>query len=154
MSSNLVEDITLDDLGPRFVGEVYDLQCGECRVAVMRLIAGRRGLFYGCSSYPACTGTHGAHPDGSPLGNPGDARTREARKLAHDAFDMLWKAGKMSRDEAYQWLSRKLKINRSSAHISRFDVETCERVIKLAKARVKEGIVLSIWNRLMGEDDY
>jgi ssDNA-binding Zn-finger/Zn-ribbon topoisomerase 1 len=43
--------------------------------------------FYGCSKWPACNGTHGANPDGTPLGIPGNDEVKEARHKAHVAFD-------------------------------------------------------------------
>ena len=153
-TSDLVEDITLDDLGPRFAGEQDDLVCGECGVARMRLIAGPRGPFYGCMRYPDCKGTHGAHPDGKPFGSPANSATREARTRTHQVFDQLWKSGKMTRDEAYHWLANKLKISPRQAHIGHFDVDRCERTIQLAQAKLKEGAIRSFWNRLMGEDEY
>ena len=46
----------------------------------MRFIRNSRfGNFYGCSRYPVCQNTHGAHPDGTPLGKPANKATREAR---------------------------------------------------------------------------
>lgn len=46
-----------------------DLVCPECG-ALMRLRKSRFGLFYGCTRYPYCKASHGAHPDGAPLGVP------------------------------------------------------------------------------------
>jgi ssDNA-binding Zn-finger/Zn-ribbon topoisomerase 1 len=154
MLPGMIEDIGFEDVGPRFPGERDDLTCGECGMSKMRLIALPTGHFYGCARYPTCRGTHGAHPDGSPMGTPGDTLTREARMRAHEIFDQLWKTGKMSRDDAYKWLAQKLGMTKETAHIGRFDVKTCERVIKHAKARLKEGIILTAWRRLMGDDEY
>lgn len=88
--------------------------------------------FYGCSRYPNCKVTHGAHPDGAPLGIPGDDATKAARIQAHAAFDSLWKSGAdavMRRGGAYGWLEEVLGLKPGEGHIGRFDVVTCERVV-------------------------
>ncbi|HXI01805.1 MAG TPA: zinc-finger-containing protein, partial [Candidatus Saccharimonadales bacterium] len=95
-------------------------------------LAGHR--FYGCSRFPHCRGTHGAHQEtGEPLGIPGDRATKDARIRAHAAFDPLWKDGSMRRNDAYYWLSRALGIPRKDVHIGLFDTETCERVVSLCE---------------------
>ena len=69
--------------------------CPDCG-APMELVPSQLGedrWYYRCTTYPDCRGSHGAHPDGSPLGIPADAETREYRKLAHAAFDKLWNGG-------------------------------------------------------------
>lgn len=43
------------------------LPCSECSGS-MTLRNSRYGFFYGCSRFPDCRATHGAHPDGQPLG--------------------------------------------------------------------------------------
>lgn len=51
---------------------------------------------------------------------------KEWRIYAHKCFDKLWKSGRMSRNQAYQWLAAKLNMSRRDAHISRFGKELCE----------------------------
>lgn len=87
--------------------------------------------FWSCSTWPKCNGIHGAHPDGRPLGIPGDAETKKARIRAHDAFDAVWRGRKWSRSHGYRWLREQLEITKTECHIGNFDVETCERVISL-----------------------
>ena len=60
------------------------LACPEC-AAPMELRPSRFGQFYGCTRWPACDGTHGAHPNGSPLGTPANRATKDARIEALDA---------------------------------------------------------------------
>lgn len=95
------------------------------------------GPFYGCVGFPVCRTTHGAHPDGRPLGTPGDAATKAARIRAHAAFDPLWKGGAAKRNEAYYRLSKALGITRKECHIASFDAAMCERVVE-ACARLSE----------------
>ena len=97
--------------------------------------------FYGCSRWPDCKATHGAHPDGRPLGTPADSATKEARILAHEAFDPVWKkpasgllAG-MTREEAYEWLSIEMGIPFGDCHIGMFTKEQCEKVIYICTRR-------------------
>ena len=108
-----------------------DIKCGECG-APMRLLESRKfGKFYGCTKWPKCNGTHGAHQKtGKPLGIPANAETKKKRIQAHEAFDTLWINNKGSRKSAYIWMQEILSLPKEEAHISRFDIATCERLIK------------------------
>lgn len=95
--------------------------------------------FWACTEQ-RCNATHGAHADGEPLGVPGDRYTRFVRKVTHDVFDKLWNKAPQdvhaeARSYAYQWLSKRLGMSRDDAHIGRFDVETCDRVIELVGSK-------------------
>ena len=99
----------------------------------MVLRSSRFGQFYGCSEYPKCDGTHGARPDGTPLGKPADKETRAMRVQAHASFDRLWK-GKpalMDRTQAYEWLDDVMGLSKEEGHISRMDKDQCQRLILL-----------------------
>lgn len=108
------------------------MNCPECGAA-MRLRDSRYGMFYGCTKYPQCDGTHGAHPDGSPLGTPASKDTKRARVALHDEFGRLWKGGSMSRREAYAWLRGVTLLSSDDAHIGKFDKDQCEWVITLVR---------------------
>lgn len=104
--------------------------------------------FYGCSRWPDCTSIHGAHPDGKPLGIPGDRATKQARIEAHAAFDAVrekrgWVGKGKQRAGAYIWLGRKLEIPepeiRDKCHIAMFDIATCQRVVEICKAALERG---------------
>jgi ssDNA-binding Zn-finger/Zn-ribbon topoisomerase 1 len=90
---------------------------------------GQPRLFWGCSRYPRCRGTHGAHPDGRPLGTPADEETKCARRAAHAALDQLWQHGPFTRRGAYAVVQRLMGMTKDQAHIGKFDRETCERLI-------------------------
>jgi ssDNA-binding Zn-finger/Zn-ribbon topoisomerase 1 len=92
----------------------------------MSLKESRFGPFYGCNRFPQCRATHGAHPDGRPLGIPANKETKQARIRAHDAFDRLWKGGRMTRAQAYGWMQRAMDLSKDEAHIGRFSIEQCE----------------------------
>ncbi len=98
------------------------------------------GPIWVCSNYPACDAYVGCHGGTrTPLGRMADAELRENKKQAHAAFDPLWKAGKMTRAEAYGWLAKELGIPRSECHIGMFDVEMCRRVVSAMMER-EEGV--------------
>jgi ssDNA-binding Zn-finger/Zn-ribbon topoisomerase 1 len=102
------------------------------------------GKFYGCVRWPACDATHGAHPDGTPLGVPANKETKQARMAAHAAFDQLWhratRAGRKSaRSKAYAWLREQLGLTKDQCHIGRFDKAMCQKVIELCEKRKSNG---------------
>lgn len=107
------------------------LTCPDCG-AEMHLRGSKYGPFYSCEKYPACEGSHGAHPDGRPLGTPANAATKLARRRAHAAFDALWKGGAMRRGSAYAWLAR---VFGRPAHIAEMTAEECDRVVAAVAAR-------------------
>lgn len=117
----------------------------ECR-------KGREGKpFYGCSRYPDCRGSHGAHLDGRPLGVPADKETRKARIEAHRFFDMLWKPSegqkpRMTRPQAYAWMRKKLRLTESEAHFSKMGLDQCAEVVRLIKVHYPG--VRTYWDRL------
>ena len=96
----------------------------------MRLRASRWGYFYGCEG-THCDGTHGAHPDGRPLGTPGDNETKEARIQAHASFDKLWSGPDPlvpSRKGAYAAMQKHFGITDVQGHISRMTKEQAKKV--------------------------
>ncbi len=110
------------------------MQCPDCG-ALMMLRPGRFGPFYACvrRDQTGCPGAHGAHPDGRPMGTPANAATRQARIKAHAAFDQLWKSGEMTRRQAYWWLQQSMEMTTLQAHIGKFTLEQCERLIALVE---------------------
>lgn len=113
--------------------------CPECGSS-MHLRDSKHGLFYGCAAYPTCRATHGAHPDGRPLGTPANAETKRARIAAHEAFDKLWKEPEryMTRRDAYRWLADLLGLSPGEAHIATFDRGQCNAVIDGATKVVEQ----------------
>lgn len=138
-----------------YPGERNDLKCPECDgLMVLRKSPKYDSPFYGCSRFPECRGTHGAHPDGAPLGVPANKATKAARIQTHLLFDKLWKPdGPMKRREAYEWFQGVMQMTEDECHIGRFDIETCrraERVVRdeLRRRRLIEidpGLLVSLW---------
>lgn len=59
-----------------------------------------------------------------------------ARIRAHKAFDVLWRQGYMSRDQAYRWLAA--EFGREEIHMAWMSIEECARVVKLVKALLSD----------------
>lgn len=90
--------------------------------------------FWQCEPCRAYVGCH-KNSNAIPLGRLANAELRKAKNRAHAAFDPLWKSGKMKRSYAYQWLSEQLGIAGKDCHIGMFDVDMCNRVIKIISNR-------------------
>lgn len=122
-------------LQPEIIGKVA---CGECS-APMRLRDSRYGKFWGCTRFPVCRGTHGAHPDGRPLGTPADSDTKRLRMMVHEIFDVAWQSGSLSRNKAYKRLAKAMGITREQCHIGTFDAPTCRRAIEIIQNGFQSG---------------
>jgi len=147
------EEISMDETPPGLglSGERFDLRCADCGKNFLRLKKSAHGHFYGCTSWPECAGTHGAHPDGRPKGIPGDKKTRLARIEAHNVFDQLFKGPKsqMSVSEAYFWMAQEMKLSEADAHIARFTVEQCNQLIRLVNVKLGP----TGWDAILGDED-
>lgn len=83
---------------------------------------------YLCES---CGAYVGLHPfTAIPLGTLADKKTRDARKNCKAPFESLWRTGRMSRNQAYQWLAGKLGIPVNECHFGWFTAEQCETAMK------------------------
>lgn len=115
----------------------HNLTCPECG-SRMELRPSKFGLFYGCTTFPKCDGTHGAHSDGRPLGTPATKATRDARMDAHTEFDTLWERGPQQyfchRSSAYRWMQRVMGLTADEAHFEKFDEEQCAALIEAVEA--------------------
>jgi ssDNA-binding Zn-finger/Zn-ribbon topoisomerase 1 len=88
----VIRDVDLNE--PRqYPKERRDLVCGECGAPmILRYSHKYSGPFYGCTTFPTCRGTHGAHADGAPKGIPGNKETKQARIKAHGLGDLHFDA--------------------------------------------------------------
>lgn len=84
---------------------------------------GRLRKFYGCANYPDCKATHGAHPDGRPLGIPANQETKAMRIKIHKICEQIWgdwtKISKRQKNAMYLWL----KANAPKEHIAEMNME-------------------------------
>lgn len=105
--------------------------CGEPAefVSSKEVYGGRDfGMVYLCRRCNAYVGVHKGTD--RPLGILANDELRMHRRFAHASFDRIWKQGKKTRLEAYEWLAMMLKLPLEKTHIGMFDVELCREVIK------------------------
>ncbi len=86
-------------------------------------------MIFDCRPCDAYVGTH--KNSGKPLGTLANQELRLWRRKAHAAFDPLWKSGKMGRPAAYRKMRDLMSISADEAHISRFNVDQCQRLVLL-----------------------
>ena len=114
-----------------------DLKCPDCG-GLMELAThpewtypgGNPRKYYHCTDRLFCTATHWAHPDGTPLGVPGDRATKLARTEAHDALDRLQARFGIHKALVYFWLQRTMHLSVVEAHIGRFTIDQCSEVVR------------------------
>jgi hypothetical protein len=92
------------------------------------------GAVYACANYPKCDSFVSCHKDSNiEKGSLANSELRELRKKCHKLFDPLWKGGQKKRTQAYGILAHSLGISIENCHIGYFDVDMCNRLIKLFK---------------------
>lgn len=104
---------------------------------VLRRSAKTKKWFYGCTRWPECRSTRAVDLKGRLVrrseypSTPADAQTRAARSKAHAHFDVLWRSGRFTRAEAYRQLQLWMGLPEAQAHIGRFSLAQCERLLAL-----------------------
>lgn len=89
-----------------------------------------------CGAFVGCHKKEGGNGDGTkPLGRLATPELRRAKMAAHEAFDGLWRSGRLKRGDAYGALARELGIAIQNCHIGMFDLERC-RAVPDAVARI------------------
>ena len=96
------------------------------------------GAFWLCRHCDAYVGTHKNSKNYAPLGRLADKELRRWKQVAHNALDPLWQSGRMTRHEAYAYMSRLMGIPREQAHIGHFDTEQCKTLISLLRPTIQE----------------
>ena len=94
------------------------------------------GLIYYCKECDAYVGVHKGTT--RPLGRLANRELRKLKVDAHNCFDRLWKEKYFTRQEAYIFLQKKLKIEKQFCHIGMFDERTCEKVIEVTNKYLKK----------------
>jgi hypothetical protein len=107
--------------------------CGS-RVSLIdsaRVFGCSYGFIYLCDSYPKCDARVGCHPRTIiPLGTLANKELRQRRSLAHRKFDPLWQSGVFpSRQAAYKWLSKVMRLPLERTHVAMFDKRQCQKAI-------------------------
>lgn len=91
------------------------------------------GMIWLCKPCDAYVGTHRNSKEHVPLGRLANKELRMWKMKAHAVFDPLWRSGKMTRDAAYSMLRNVMGMTESQAHIGKFDVEDCKRLVEVLK---------------------
>ena len=118
-------------------------RCPFCRSNVSLIDSARvygqsYGFIYLCNAYPNCDARVGCHPGTIiALGTLANKELRRWRSLAHRKFDPLWQSGVFSsRQAAYKWLSKAMKLPLEKTHVAMFDIRQCQRMIALVESFV------------------
>jgi hypothetical protein len=113
-----------------------ELRCPECGAAMVlkasnlhRYLNGQARLYYRCWHWPVCRGSHSAHPDGSPVGQPADRRTQLYRTLAHQVLDGWCQLRGLGKTLGYRRVQQLMGLPAAQAHIGRLDEKQCRRLI-------------------------
>lgn len=61
-----------------------------------------------------------------------DGATHYARRIAHAAFDPIWKSGTLSRGVAYQKLAEAMGLTSQECHMKKMTAEQAKRVPAIA----------------------
>ena len=87
---------------------------------------------YVCHNYPACNTYVVGHPNtDKPMGVPANGNLRNLRIQAHRKFDLIWKNGIMTREEAYRWFADSFGLSLRDAHIGMCSEDRCRELIRL-----------------------
>lgn len=131
-------------------GEVLGLKCAELDCdGVLRLRWSSRFScwFYGCERFPVCNGTLPAEVDGAPRGKPRTKELQGWRVKAHAAFDVIWKIRGFRRHTAYAWLRRVMVMPPNQAHIGKFNIDQCQKIIRLVEEKGPDTPFWASWYR-------
>lgn len=87
-----------------------------------------RGKSYGEWPYAyhckPCDAMVGLHPfTDLPLGTMADKELREARKEAKSLWQSIQRENSWSRNQAYDWLAKQMKIPKQECHFGHFDLD-------------------------------
>jgi len=64
---------------------------------------------------------------------PANQATRDARKVAHAHFDVLWKSGQYKRGTLYKQLAEHFGITQEKCHIGMFNIDQCRKVLEFVQ---------------------
>lgn len=92
-------------------------------------------MLYVCKRYPACDAYVRTRPGTSrPVGTLANRELRLLRREAHRYFDRLYLSGRMSKEQAYEWLASLIQAPMSKAHIGYLGEYYCRQVIDASRA--------------------
>lgn len=90
----------------------------------------------------------GTFANGQALGRLADAELRKLKREGHALFDQLWQGEQptfRTRDQAYKWLAKKMRLSSDLTHFAMFNNEQCLQSMQL----VREFLKLPKWLRIL-----
>lgn len=108
------------------------LTCPECQ-SPMHLRSGSFGKFYQCDRWPKCRIKQEVDEAGETTARVGTKFEKAARTAAHAWFDLLWTTGRMTQQQAYQWLQQATGKTKKQAHIGLFGVAECDSLVSTVR---------------------
>ena len=94
------------------------------------------GLCYFCEKCNCYVGVH--NDKVTPLGVLANNTMRLLKKRCHSTFDPLWQSGKITRNNAYSKLAKRLNIPLNECHFGWFDEPMLKRALKQINQMVTE----------------
>lgn len=131
----------------RVMASKLTVKCDYCGEPA-ELVRGDHGYIWECKPCEAWVKAYDTSPSKKPMGSLANAELRQARKMAHAAFDPLWQAAidrRMRegatrvggvRSEAYRWLADQLGIPADQCHFTRLSLHQCKRVVTICDASI------------------
>lgn len=94
------------------------------------------GNIYYCTNCNASVGVHKG--TNKPLGTLANSALKLKRREAHNVFDGWWRARRMNRTKAYEWLAEQMKLPVYQTHIGQFDMAQCDQVVQIVYTQINE----------------
>ena len=95
---------------------------------------GKGEWLYVCSNYPTCDAYVSTHKGTKiPKGSLANGDLRNKRIKTHRIFDRIWKAGIMTKKQAYRWMEYFMGLKRNDGHIGFFSDYRCDILMDKAK---------------------
>lgn len=117
--------------------------CPDCGKRMFLQKSRRR---YRCEDYPKCRGSHGAHPDGSPMGIAVPREVRLLRAEVHSRLNANWNyRDRNDRARMYDWLRK----NSKSGHVAQMNEGELRNL--LTKIPVRREVRESLWQHIAKE---
>lgn len=89
------------------------------------------GMMYICRKCKAWVGVHKG--TNQALGRVAKKSLRQWKIRAHESFDKIWTTKRLTRENAYYWLSIQMGIPRENTHMGMFDEQQCKMVVRLCE---------------------
>ena len=105
----------------------YQDICEKCNIEAELVEDIYNGYIYSC---PFCSSRVSVHKGTNiPMGTLANSEVGQQRKQVHRSLETIFGKNKRGKEMSHIWLSKILNIK--DAHVGNFDLETCEKVLKI-----------------------